>query len=88
MINSLLDRPYRKIKIDRIAKEIDGEAELLYESREVLEEVKEHFQKQFREKNLTDPSTLPEKWAKQYFPKENIDKTWYSEVLNDINVAE
>ena len=49
MIDSLLDRPQKRIQIDRVVKSIEEEEEeLLNEPKEVLEEVRRHFAEQFR----------------------------------------
>ena len=48
MLSSLLEKPNRKIKIDKLIKTTENGKELLVEPEEVLEETKEHYQGQFR----------------------------------------
>jgi hypothetical protein len=50
MIDSLLDKPHRSIKLDRVVKKTEDnnkDDELVTEPQEVLAEVKKHFKKQF-----------------------------------------
>ena len=53
MLNSLLERSSKKIKVDRIMKVSGDEKILLTEEKEVLSEVRSHFMKQFRKETLT-----------------------------------
>ena len=52
MLNSLLERLSKKIKVDRIMKVSGDEKILLTEEKEVLSEVRSHFMKQFRKRNI------------------------------------
>ena len=47
MLNSLLERSSKKIKVDRIMKVSGDKKILLTEEKEVLSEVRSHFMKQF-----------------------------------------
>src|SRR5437868_7501850 len=51
MISSLLKRSSRRVIIDRVIKKDDSDITLLNQRNEVLEEVRDHFQKQFRKRN-------------------------------------
>ena len=51
MLNSLLERSSKKIKVDRVMKVVGNEEILLTEDKEVLNEVRSHFMKQFRKRN-------------------------------------
>jgi len=51
MISSLLERSSRRVIIDRVIKKDDSDITLLNQRNEVLEEVRDHFQKQFRKRN-------------------------------------
>ena len=53
MLNSLLERSSKKIKVDRIMKVSGDEKILLTEEKEVLSEVRSHFMKQFEKETLT-----------------------------------
>ena len=52
MLISLLDKPSKKIKIDRLIGEVKGRRKLFIESTEVLEKTKEHYQNQFRSRHF------------------------------------
>ena len=52
MLNSLLKRSSKKIKVDRIMKVSGDEKILLTEEKEVLSEVRSYFMKQFRKRNI------------------------------------
>ena len=47
MLNSLLERPSKKVKVDRVMKTIEEQEVLLTKDKEVLGEVRSHFAKQF-----------------------------------------
>ena len=47
MLNSLLERSSKKIKVDRVIKVVRSEEILLTEDKEVLNEVRSYFMKQF-----------------------------------------
>ena len=68
MLNSLLNRPHRQIRIDRIVKYTEEESELVQEPDEVLKEVRKHFEKQFRKRNITQYEALTPRWRNQYTP--------------------
>ena len=47
MLNSILERSSKKIKVDRVIKVVGNEEILFTEEKEVLNEVRSHFMKQF-----------------------------------------
>jgi len=47
MLNSLLERSSKKIKVDRVIKVSRSEEILLIENNEMLNEIRSHFMKQF-----------------------------------------
>ena len=51
MLNSLLERSSKKIKVDRVMKVVGNEEILLTEDKEVLNKVRSHFMKQFQKRN-------------------------------------
>ena len=87
MINSLLEKPHRNIKIDRILKEENGKVELLTEKEEILEEVKSHFEKQFRERKV-DLKRMSERWKRIYRPAEEINTEDYKDLEQEVTLEE
>jgi len=88
MINSLLERPYRKLRIDRVVIETDdGEEDLIHEPQEVLKTVKSHFESQFRKRNV-HVNNLPDFWKNEYEPIKEIEEDWYKELLKTVEVEE
>ena len=56
MLNSLLKRSSKKIKVDRVMKVSESEEILLTENNEVLNEVRSYFMKQFQKRNVQENS--------------------------------
>ena len=52
MINSLLEKPYKKVVIDKLLIDERGGKELFNKSEEVLRRTAEHFKKQFKKRNF------------------------------------
>jgi len=52
MINSLLEKPYKKVVIDRLLINERGVKELFNEPKEVLKRTADHFQKQFKKRSF------------------------------------
>ena len=90
VLNSLLERPHNKIKIDRVlvsGKEKFDRGSLIVEKEEVKAEVIKHFQEQFRKRNHTFDK-ISGKWEKVYKEQNNINEEWYSEVMKEITEEE
>ena len=85
MLNSLLEKSSRKIKVDRVLKVNNEETVLLTEEKEVLDEVRSHFMKQFRKRNIGKVSS---KWVKEYSPISRIDEKIYSNLLDKVTAEE
>lgn len=85
MLASLLEKPYRKIQIDRLLEEKDNYKELITDPDEVLKRTKEHFQNQFRPRHF-DQNLWEENWKEIYKPKKEIQEEWYEKL--DHNVTE
>ena len=58
MISSLLERSSKRVVIDRIVKDDNSDIVLVNQKEEVLEEVRNHFKKQFCKRN-TRASDMP-----------------------------
>ena len=87
MLISLLDKPSKKIKIDRLIKEADGSRKLFIEADEVLDETKKHYQNQFRSRNF-DQEILKERWMENYKPKKEIKEEWFQDLDQSITEEE
>jgi hypothetical protein len=87
MLASLLDKPYRKVKIDRLIDKQPHERLLLTETEEILKRTQTHFQNQFRKRNF-DQSRLNSNWEEIYYPKPNISREWYNNLEDEIGEEE
>src|SRR5260364_420892 len=88
MLASLLDKPFSKIKINRLVKE-EGffQRSLLLETNNILVYTKEHFSLQFERKRLNFEE-IPDKWKTIYKPKNHIQKSSYYLINEDITEEE
>ena len=87
MLNSLLERTSKRIKVDRVMKTVGEEEVLLTEEKEVLSEVRTHFMKQFRKRNVNQDS-LAERWVRAYSPIKKIDSSIYSNLTDKVTEEE
>ncbi|CAG8827509.1 35459_t:CDS:2, partial [Gigaspora margarita] len=67
MLNSLLDRPYNKVKIDRVLDQ--KEENLLTHATEIKDKTWAFFQSQYKKRN-TNLEDLLDKWKEIYKPQE------------------
>ena len=75
MIDSLLNRPRRKIVIDRVLSNDD----LIIEPQEIKEVVNKHFQTCAG--GVHHEERIPPNWLPRYAPIDQIDETWYNSLL-------
>src|SRR5260364_134736 len=88
MIDSLLDRPFNKVVIDRvIIEEEDQPSLLVQEEEEVLNAVKSHFKKQFRKRRSLEDE-MPNIWKERYAPLKDVEIEWYDEMLEEVRLEE
>ena len=90
MINSILEKPWRRILIDKVIVQ-DTESKdtkiLLTDSDEVKKAADEYYMDQFKTcKHQFD--SITEEWKKEYTPKEDIEEEWYRNILNSIEEEE
>ena len=83
MLTSLLDKPIKKIRIDRLIECENLSRVLITDPHKVLEKMKEHFQQQFRARNFQSHK-IKNDWERIYQPKEEIDEDWYKQLSQDI----
>ena len=67
MLASLLNRPYKKIVLDRFIKQVEEKTVLITKPEEIKIRVAEHYKKQFRKRN-TELEGMPDKWKEIYRP--------------------
>jgi hypothetical protein len=87
MIASLLNRPYKKIILDRLIKQVGEETHLITKPEEIKADVAKHYKMQFRKRN-TKLEIMTEKWEEMYKPRKNIKEDWYAEVEERIKEKE
>src|ERR1043165_8599717 len=87
MIASLLNKPYKKVVLDRFIEQVGEETNLLTNPEEDRIGVAEHYKKQFRKRN-TKLEEMSEEWKEIYKPRENIKEEWYIEVEKEIKDKE
>jgi preprotein translocase subunit SecD len=87
MLASLLNKPYKKIVLDRLIKQEEEETYLITKPEEIKTNVVEHYRMQFRKRN-TKLETMTEKWKEIYEPRESIKEEWYTEVEKEIKEKE
>src|SRR5260363_77122 len=90
MLNSILERPWRKIVIDKVVREEDTpntHGSLVTELEQVKEETDRFFKKQFRKRQHLF-AQLPEDWRNEYALKEWISREWYKKIITLIQEEE
>jgi exonuclease III len=87
MINSLLEKPFKKVVIDRLLVEEEGNKELLNEPVEVLEKTADHFRKQFKKRNFQEEDFTSE-WKSIYNPIARIQASWYEDLNSEVTEEE
>src|ERR1043165_8837182 len=87
MIASLLNRPYKKIVLDRFIKQEGESMCLVSEPESVRAGIAEHYKEQFRKRN-TKLEEMSERWKEIYEPREHIREEWYKEVEEEVKEKE
>ena len=77
MLSSLLKRSSNKVQLDRVLVEKKEEIVLITEEKEVQQEVKSHFEKQFHKRQVKD-SKFTSKWIEAYRSIDEIDESSYT----------
>ena len=67
MINSLLEKLYKKVVIDKLLIDERGGKELFNKPEEVLRRTAEYFKKQFKERNFQQEE-ISNSWKEIYKP--------------------
>ena len=87
MIASLLNRPYKKVTLDRVIEQTEEETKLVTEAELVKEATVEHYKKQFRRRN-TKLEEMSESWKEIYKPRSYIKEEWYKDIGKRIEEEE
>jgi len=87
MIASLLNKPYKKIMLDRFIEQEEETTNLIVEPESVKTGVAEHYKKQFRKRN-TKLEEMSKRWKEVYKPQERIKEEWYIGVEEGIKEKE
>src|SRR5260364_457860 len=87
MIASLLNRPYKKLVLDRYIEQGEKESVLEIEPETVKRGIAAHYENQFR-KRATRLEEMSEKWKELYRPRKDIDEKWYSKVKEEVEQEE
>ena len=87
MLSSLLERSSNKVRLDRVLVEKEEEIVLITEEKEVQQEVKSHFVKQFRKRQVKD-SKFISKWIEAYRSIDKIDESSYTALSEKITEQE
>ena len=85
MLSSILDKPYNKIRIDRVLKQKEDRHVLISKPSAVLEQTKEHFSEQFKKKNVIVDEEIIEEF---YKPLAEVREEWYEELKAEITIEE
>ena len=87
MLSSLLERSSNRIKLDRVIIESGENLTLVTEEKDVQNEVRAHFMKQFRKRKISIHKTR-NRWVEAYRPLEEIDENIYESLNNQVTLQE
>ena len=87
MINSILEKPFKKVAIDRILINEAKGKEFFNDPDEVLGKTAEHFSKQFKKKNFYEEE-MSDEWKEIYKPITRIKESVYRNLSNRITKEE
>ncbi|CAB4429734.1 unnamed protein product [Rhizophagus irregularis] len=86
-LDSTLNRKRSKIVLDKIVVEKNSVKQLISDEELIENELIEHF-RSFAGKKLNSNEELKGRWIRQYSPKQDIDESWYNEVIQSISESE
>ena len=87
MLSSLLERSSKKIRLDRVMIRNEEQEVFLTEEKEVLNEVRSHFKKQFWKRKVSK-SRIIDKWAEAYRLIDEINENIYEFLSEPISAQE
>ncbi|CAG8832608.1 6517_t:CDS:2, partial [Gigaspora margarita] len=71
MLRNLLNKPFRRIKLDCILENVNSQSVLISDLTEIKCRTQQHFQTQYQNRNTTNEK-VTENWEQIYTPKEEI----------------
>ncbi|CAG8650911.1 6426_t:CDS:2 [Gigaspora rosea] len=83
MIASLLNKPYKKVKLNKLLEKEGLYIRLISNPKQVLDKTRAHFQEQFRQRR-TNLSEEYRDWQDVYEPKTTIKEEWYKGLDEEI----
>ena len=87
MLSSFLERSSQKIQLDRVIIKNEEQEVLLTEEKEVLNEVRLYFKKQFQKRKVSN-SRIMNKWTEAYMPIAKINENIYNSLSEPILIQE
>ncbi|CAB4443904.1 unnamed protein product [Rhizophagus irregularis] len=87
MLDSILNRKRKKIILDKVLIEKNGQKQLCTTDKEITEAMIEHY-RNVAGKKVNDGITMNDRWQWQYAPKDDIDKDWYNAIVKEITEEE
>ena len=89
MLMSLLEKPYQKIKIDRLLIEENGKTHLITHPEEVLSKTRAFFQRQFIQgtKEIINSKEALE-WRTYLEPLNSVQESWYDGIKEEVSLDE
>ena len=87
MINSLLEKPFKKVVIDRLLIDKEGDRERYNKLEEVLKRTAEHFKRQFKKRNFQQEGILNE-WKEVYEPITRVKESYYQSLSDRVTEKE
>src|SRR5437762_13723206 len=87
IINSLLEKLFKKVVIDRLLIDKEGDRELYNEPEEVLKRTAEHFKRQFKKRNFQQERILNE-WKEVYKQITRVKESYYQSLSNRVTEKE
>ncbi|PKY52450.1 hypothetical protein RhiirA4_425285 [Rhizophagus irregularis] len=87
MLDSILNRKRKKIVLDKVLIEKDGQKQLCSTEKEITEAMIEHYQNAAGKK-MNDGIVMSDRWQRQYAPKNDINTDWYNATVKEITEEE
>ncbi|CAG8825730.1 45182_t:CDS:2, partial [Gigaspora margarita] len=85
ILASILEKPLKKVSIDRVLEQLGNKRVLYNEPSEVLDRTRLHYQNQFKEREIGDSRELVNEFYKSL---KEVDKRWYGELAEEISLDE
>jgi len=87
MINSLLEKPFKKVVIDRLLIDNKRDRELYNEPEEVLTRTAEHFKRQFKKRNFQQEG-ISNEWKEVYKLITRVKESYYQSLSDRVTEKE